>query len=839
VTGAADLGLDLGTVLGGLKDFQLDTVAHVTDRLYGDDPVDRFLVADEVGLGKTLVAKGVIALAIERLQRERGDRIDVVYICSNGDIARQNLARLNPTKLTELNFSERLTMLPQAFARLRRNPVNFIAFTPGTSFNLRSAEGKAGERILLYHLLRRCWGAEVVGGGNPDKRVFQGWAGFDRFKGQLSRFDAAGLDEPLIERFTAALADEAEEASTAGRVSLRERYLALRDDLRWLRAASPPRPVASERAKFIGDVRELLARTCIQVLDPSLVVLDEFQRFRGLLDGADETAELAGSLLSHPGVKVLLLSATPYKMYTIREELQDDHYADLLRTVRFLGGDASVPDFTEDLRRFRRELLSTAAEGTQLLEVKRRIEVQLRRFMVRTERLAASRDRGGMLVERPSRDVRLAPRDVREFLGLERIADLLGAGGITDYWKSSGYPLNFMEGYQLDRELECAAQDERNGPLAEALDAADWLLDREDVRNYRTLDPGNARLRSLLTELVEDGLWQVAWLPPSMPYYEPGAPYDRLDPRTTTKRLVFSAWKVVPKVLATVLSYEAERRMATLGDPSRRNTAEARRKFQPLLRFQRGEGRLTGMPVLGLLYPSPGLAELIDPLSFAIDGGDATLDEVLAHTERRLAVPIAELTASAPERGNADERWYWALPMLLDRARLGDERDGGWWDDPELAIRWRATDAEGAEGHDALHEHLDHARELISDPTSLGRVPDDLTSVVARLALAGPGTTALRALRRIAPELATATPSSGTKRRPWRGRSAPSSTDRRSRGCSELARAAATAPRTATGASSSTTPSLATCRRSSTSTLTCWSSGPVSSGTPPAAASTR
>ena len=46
-------------------------------RLYTDpDPTTRFLVADEVGLGKTLVARGVIAKALEYL-RDRVERIDV------------------------------------------------------------------------------------------------------------------------------------------------------------------------------------------------------------------------------------------------------------------------------------------------------------------------------------------------------------------------------------------------------------------------------------------------------------------------------------------------------------------------------------------------------------------------------------------------------------------------------------------------------------------------------------------------------------------------------------------------------------------------------------------
>ena len=84
---------DVDRVLGGLKDFQRDTVEYVFRRMYTDEePTGRFLVADEVGLGKTLVARGVIARAIDHLW-DRVDRIDVVYICSNAEIARQKIAQ--------------------------------------------------------------------------------------------------------------------------------------------------------------------------------------------------------------------------------------------------------------------------------------------------------------------------------------------------------------------------------------------------------------------------------------------------------------------------------------------------------------------------------------------------------------------------------------------------------------------------------------------------------------------------------------------------------------------------------------------------------------------------
>ena len=89
---------DASAVLAQLQPFQRNTVEHVVENFYGDDRTSRFLVADETGLGKSIVAKGVIAKAIEKLQDDGSvNRIDIVYVCSNIDLARQNLSRLNVT----------------------------------------------------------------------------------------------------------------------------------------------------------------------------------------------------------------------------------------------------------------------------------------------------------------------------------------------------------------------------------------------------------------------------------------------------------------------------------------------------------------------------------------------------------------------------------------------------------------------------------------------------------------------------------------------------------------------------------------------------------------------
>ena len=98
------------------------------------------------------------------------DRIDIVYICSNAQIATQNMRKL---QLGGERFvhADRLTLLPQAIHDIRQNKVNYLAFSPGTSFDLRSSLGRKDERVLLYHLVQRLWPDPAA----APKNLFQGW----------------------------------------------------------------------------------------------------------------------------------------------------------------------------------------------------------------------------------------------------------------------------------------------------------------------------------------------------------------------------------------------------------------------------------------------------------------------------------------------------------------------------------------------------------------------------------------------------------------------------------------------------------------------------------------
>lgn len=310
---------DVETALSRLKDFQRRTVDYVFKRLY-EDGAKRFLIADEVGLGKTLVARGLVARAIDHLWAdiERLRRIDIVYICSNGDIARQNINRLNVFDINENGedrhdpgFASRLTLLPLYLKDIEKRPLNFIALTPGTSFSKRSSGGIAQERKLIYHMLRDVWG---FGSEIAPMNIFQyGVQNWKAWRHELRHFDKSRIDSSLQKAFARDLRKHK---------GLLPRFAVLKKRFHRIRKYNSyySREDRELQRNFIGEVRRILARTCVQKLEPDVIIMDEFQRFRYLLEGDDEAAELANTLFDQPKAKVLLLSATPFKPYTCYHE---------------------------------------------------------------------------------------------------------------------------------------------------------------------------------------------------------------------------------------------------------------------------------------------------------------------------------------------------------------------------------------------------------------------------------------------------------------------------------------------------------------------------------------
>ena len=726
---------DVEKILRNLKGFQRRTVDYAFHRLFtAPDSTSRFLVADEVGLGKTLVARGVIAKAIDHLW-DPVKRIDIVYICSNASIAEQNLRKLHVMASAEkqLPIATRLTLLAVELAEgFANRKVNFVSFTPGTSFNLRSSTGIQHERVVLYRLLREAYGdrmalRNLLQGGVSDRERWHAWCALEQ-----------KIAPAVVDQFLARLGSE-------DQAPLRDAL----DDAMGAFARYPSKPPPSgdvwppekrqRRNAVIGDLRRLLAKVCVTFLEPDLVILDEFQRFKPLLDEpvpgeqVDPARELARELFhvvtpeGHP-VRVLALSATPYKLYTPDAEIGDaDHYPDFIATTRFLLGgraaDAEVAHFEQRLARYRSALYEAArGNPASVASAKAEVEGLLSRVMSRTERVALTEQRDAMVSRSEGSARTLLPADVRGYAAHDALFQAVGAGDPMGYWKAAPHLLHFMRDYKFNRRLEETL--ERRAPEVAGLvrDHAGAWLERGALSRWDPLDPAQPKLRAFIDDTLGRGEWRLLWVPPTIPYWPLGAPFAGHE--SMTKRLVFSAWNVVPDVVSAVLSYHAER-LATMG---RDGAYDEVKKTAPL-RFQVQDGQPRGMAATTLIFPCLWLADRAHPL-VARAGGEDVRSAVL----QSIQAGVAGLPAGS---GAVDERWYWAAPVLLE----GDAAKGflDTW-------RWSAGDEEDDPRHfEAYVAELRNTLETRG--AGLGARPDDLVEVLADIALGSPAVLVVRSLR--------------------------------------------------------------------------------------------
>jgi hypothetical protein len=726
----------------GLKDFQRDTVAYLLDRYFGADPTRRFLVADETGLGKSVVAGGVITAMIERLQHDDSvSRIDIIYICSNQDVAAQNLARLAGPHHASYAMSSRLTLLGRELPRFaprprEGKPVNLVSFTPGTSFTPGWRTGKAEERAMLHHLL-----------------LDQGWNGwqrkaalrimqcttrsFDRFRARCDSFPHT-LTDGIHPQVRAGFLDRARAKG------LLDRFDELIADIGRRSALTEHEQARSK--DLVGRLRAVLAEAGVEALEPDLVILDEFQRFRNLLDPelGGEAAELAHHLFNHRDARVLLLSATPYKPFTYAEEAAtDDHHADLCRVLNFLCPD---PEWNNAVRAalcaYREAVITAAPSGAARDDVRR----LLLRVMCRTERPAPGQH--AMLTEHVTPADGMDPTEIRSFVAMKRLGAALDAPVLLDYWKSAPYFLNFVEGYQLGERLRAALQ---RGLGAQVRQLLGWahLLDATAVQNYAPIDLANAKLRSLAAQTVGRDWWRLLWLPPSMPHYTLDAPFTDAAQQGITKRLVFSSWNATPTAVSALLSYEAERRIRDGHiDPPRSR-----------LDYRLSEGRVASMSTVALFWPHPGLAAACDPLAAARRDPDRLPDLAAIESDCR-----QRLLAEAPDTfriaGHAGEPQPWRTVLGWPGADPGVSLDAA------VEAATSGTDSERETEHDAekdahtgLVRHLQEALAVAAaDAEPVCASPDAVIDDLVAVGLHGPGNIAWRALGRLVDNDSTVTP---------------------------------------------------------------------------------
>ena len=560
------------STMSALKDFQRETVNRVIE-LY-ENGHDRVLVADEVGLGKTVVARGVIARFAELREKEHDDLVKVAYVCSNQSIAMQNVQKLCVSRLVtaELDASEaRLSMQHLRIAEqendenIRNGYVQIIPLTPETSFRMTGGMGLRWERALIYVILER-----MISDVNVQQRLRRRLyaavkGGYQEHEDQLWKWKLDDFRKRIKK------CEDNPRSGYPGDFIARLEVRAVREIAMELSMTEVSRN--RESADCIRRLRQIFAEESAAKLKPDLVIMDEFQRFRFLINGeeASETRILAERFLKenrddpNQRTRVLLLSATPYKLYSTSEEVieagRDEEYHEFLELIDFIF-DRKNSEVREVWSSYTKVLRECSSGRDAVLEFKRKAEVVLSEGICRTERVSVMDD-GDFISDSEAREpLEITAGDV---LSYTEFSDMLNKLGLKehlplDYVKSCPFLMSYMRGYQLWNKIENAAKGSGNHRKAAARTAGRHLwLKKSDIEDYRDIPKVNARFEALKKHAFAGNAERYMWVPPIVPYYPLAGVYKGESAKNFSKVLVFSSWEMVPRMISTLISYEAER----------------------------------------------------------------------------------------------------------------------------------------------------------------------------------------------------------------------------------------------------------------------------------------
>ena len=706
--------------LNGLKDFQLKTVDYVFDQLYNKGR-HKMLVADEVGLGKTIVAKGVIAKAFDLYMKNGGPTpsnptFNVIYICSNLALATQNIRKLNFTEDGEC-IEPDINRLVYLSYKSRGKPPLFLinSLTPGTSFSAKSSTGAAEERIILLYLLsnnkvfRNRW--------STLKWLLKGKVDTKNWNWMIETFNEdgkKGIRRDLYIKFRNALRTEMisrdkfprlyDYYTNASKLSVWNGLLKICNGD--LKSQKIPAIIVNE---VILNLRRILSRLCLEYLNADIFILDEFQRYNNLIKFDEEAEnpamELARAVFDIKDAKILMLSATPFKPFTndFDEQNGEIHYKEFESVLKFLQTDKDS-EYWLKFRKDRKAFFSFLRHPSflndhyeEVLDIKQNLESRYRDCIVRTERMLVSQDRDAMVSTRfPCKksnankailglDINMA--DIEDFVSLDKITQILNKNHKAnlpvplEYIKSSPFALSFLDNYQHRKKLESFVN--KDIDLRKLLNKTKnaWV-NLENIDNYKPIITGrsqkipNAKLRLLLDTCLNDGGWKYLWIPPTLSYYNSSGAYKGSS--GFSKTLLFSSWVMVPRMISTLVSYEAER--LSIGEYLRKDKQENNKYFsrkgkrrspypQFNFRVEKEDNEPKQMRSMSLLFPSVYLAKLYDPITNLVEG--KSLLDIATFLKNHLKAKLLSSEIQDFAKGDGDWlKWYWVAPLLLDKISL-------------------------------------------------------------------------------------------------------------------------------------------------------------------------
>lgn len=569
----------------------------------------RVLLADEVGLGKTHVAASVIEKVRELRKAVNDDMFRVVYVCSNLSIANQNISKLGIKNKADVGES-RLSM-QHLTIRERENSIDapageamkeiIIPLTPSTSFSLKGHSfGNVSERALITVILLHF--EDLTDFKKDLDKLFQGKVGDDSWRYNLEKYKSRveNLGDDYIMEIKAKLNSSGD-------------FIGIKNSL--IETLKNSEPEKSSKVELINNLRRVFADVSLSMLNPDLIIMDEFQRFSSLLEYNDDSEQSAivKKFFEQEGAQqpmILLLSATPYKPYSTLEELSeynaDEHYEDFNRLTDFLfnqenGFKKIWSDYSHMLSHLKTKNFDV------ILASKNKAEDKMYEGICRTERLNE-----GLLCTRYVNEIPVDATDILSYCEMQKIvkacketAERLGmhfhwSNMPVEYVKSSPYLLSFMESYELKKQIARMYR-LQGSKLPRPSDLV--LINEKDIRLFRNIPLANARLKFVHDMLMPErkGAEYLMWVPASLPYYKIEDNHPFAKNCDFSKALVFSSWEMVPRMVAVMLSYAAERKVVV---------RKGRRAV-----YDKGSGanRLRKEAKSILTYPSRFLADLYNP----------------------------------------------------------------------------------------------------------------------------------------------------------------------------------------------------------------------------------
>lgn len=739
-----DLEKNLRTIeertMAQLKDFQCATVERI-DELFRHGQ-NRVLVADEVGLGKTLIARGAIAKTALIQYEKHDDIFKIVYICSNQVIANQNIQKLDVFNVRpeKSEGDERLSMQHLKIAyqeyssKKSKSFVQLIPLTPSTSFNMTNSGGTRDERALMLVLLKRMPSLQE----HLDKiNVFlsQGVNWWDWCVGEYEKkvcfLEDEGTGYPDI------VLKKIEEYDAEKHVF---------DDLiQHIEEIKSGEYLTESDNSVLKKLRKMFAEISVSMLQPDLVIMDEFQRFKNLIDSEIQETEngmIAKKFFETEGLKVLLLSATPYKLYSTMEEIEeadspDEYYREFFQVIEFLLNDkGKMNHFSEVWSDYSVALREVIQGDAAVLHLKKKAEDEMYGLMCRTERISVM-DSGDYIDDSSVHHaLSISEGDIHTFVDMGRMLRDIGEDMslLVDYAKSAPYLMSYMNHYKVKERVEKIIK--RNPEEVSKTRGKYLWINRSWLENYGEIPANNARLEELKRQIFYNRSELYMWVPPSRPYYNLEGVYK--DSKGFSKILVFSSWEMVPKMIGSLISYEEERRTVgvvsndeKLKSENNKYFTEAKLRYPPArLRFNVSKGEPRGMYMFCLLYPSETLAEVYKPIDYLNAG--YTLSEIRDELRVKLSnllKPILEKYEHDLVR--EDKKWYYMAPALLDGSEYVSR-----WINEVLNTDPDADDTTEDTGTSGLEAHLRRMNTLMnSADREMGRAPSDLANVLADMAI--------------------------------------------------------------------------------------------------------